>query len=315
MGELDTMRLHNIYYLCKQCESDISHLQFNRSGGGYSILEWEHYKQTLFVLRQVEFIKSNVDSLYDTVPVFVREKETPLIDDQTRERLIAIKKELLVKMRTVISLYESMGLPESDEGVDVKIPTCNSLSEYISYLKELDFIFGQCPFLRTKEGSIEFKNVDVGSQWISFCIATTVGTGVATCILGNLATLVDKAIQIKSHIKTLREQEEVLRSRKMQSDVLESTLEVFNELKKHYISEAVDQMENEDNQLKDGEERGKAEKSLEKLSMLLDKGVEIYASIGTDKKIQVLFPTVEKCEGLPEETLKFLEEKSLENKS
>ena len=181
-------------------------------------------------------------------------------------------------MRAIIELYESLNLGEGLDGVDIKIPKCNSLGEYISYLKDIDFIFEQCPFLQHKDGTIKFKNVDVASQWLTFLIVVTSGTAAATYILNNLAMLLDKAVQLKSHLINLREQEEIVRSKKLANDALESGLEIFGDLKKHYLSETVKELEtnNTEYPLKDGEERGKAEKSLEKLCGLLEKGVEIY---------------------------------------
>ncbi len=219
-------------------------------------------------------------------------------------------------MKMIIELYESMNNNgETEKGIDVKIPQCESLGEYISYLKEIDFIFTQCPFLQRDGGIIQFKTVDVGSQWLSFIIAGATGAAAVTAILTSLATLIDKAVQIRSHMLNLRQQEEILRTKKNQNNVLESSLEVFQTLKEHYFSEAMTDLEkeNEDIPLKDGEERGKVEKSLEKLCNLMDKGVEIYASIDTSKEIQVLFPPLQDKAELPDSVIKYIEDKQKED--
>lgn len=38
----------------------------------------------------------------------------------------------------------------------------------MSYLKEIDFILTQCPYLSSEKEELKFNNVDVGSQWLSF---------------------------------------------------------------------------------------------------------------------------------------------------
>ena len=76
------------------------------------------------------------------------------------------------------------------------------------------------------------------------------------------------------------------------------------------MSEVTTSLENEISSLEDGEQRGRLEKSLEKLCNLLDKGVEIYASIDTPNDVQVLFPTLNEQEKLPDTLLKYLEDKS-----
>lgn len=307
------MRLYNIYYLCKKCEKDMAGLVIsNIRTGTYRIDGWERYKETLFVLRRIDFLKDEVDSFYETIPVFVREKEQPEIDEDIKKRLISKKNSILQKMRTVVDLYESMEIGAGDGGIDVKIPQCDSLHKYISYLRDIDFVFSQCPFLQHKDGRIEFKTVDVGSQWLTFLVTAACGTAAASYIMGNVALLVDKAIQLKSHLSNLKQQEEIIRSQKLQNDVLQSNLEIFETLKRHYLSEAVKEIEdqNETTPIMDGEDRGKIEKSLEKLCGLLDKGVEIYASINTDKEIQVLFPAMKGSVELPDNIIKYLEEKN-----
>ncbi len=274
------MRLYNIYYLCKKYEDTFLNFSIRQTNinNVYKIESWEEYKKGLSVIRKIVFLQPYADALYDIVPVFVREKKQPEIDSATRNVLLDSNKGILNKMRAIIELYESLNLGEGLDGVDIKIPKCNSLGEYISYLKDIDFIFEQCPFLQHKDGTIKFKNVDVGSQWLTFLIVVTSGTAAATYILNNLAMLLDKAVQLKSHLINLREQEEIVRSKKLANDALESGLEIFGDLKKHYLSETVKELEtnNTEYPLKDGEERGKAEKSLEKLCGLLEKGVEIY---------------------------------------
>lgn len=308
-GDIDGMRLYNIYYLCKQCEERVKGLTFTtvRTNQEYSINDWENYKEALFVIRQIPFLKELVDDFYETVPVFVREREKPQVDHNTYSRLNTKKNAILNRVQTVIALYESMELGETRNGIDVKIPECESLAEYIKYLKEIDFIFTQCPYLQHKEGKIEFDTVDVGSQWITFLV----GTAAVTFILTNLASLVDKAIQLKSHLTSLDQQKEILETKKKQNAALDSNLEMFEVLRKHYISEAAKAIEEANNNipLDNQEDRSRLEKSLEKLSDLLDKGVEFYASIDAPKETQVLFPVVNSTLELSENVLKLLEDK------
>ena len=201
-----------------------------------------------------------------------------------------------------------MELGEARNGIDVKIPECDSLAEYIKYLKEIDFIFTHCPYLQHKDGMIKFDTVDVGSRWITFLI----GSAAVTFILTNLASIIDKAIQLKSHLTSLDQQKEILETQKKQNKALDSNMEIFEVLRKHYISEAVKEIENSNNNvpLDDPEDRSRLEKSLEKLCDLLDKGVEFYASIDAPKETQVLFPVVNSTLELSENVLKLLEDKN-----
>ena len=238
------MRLYNIYYLCKEYVEDINNLSFEaiEPGKVYKMESWNKCKNAMFVVRQIPFLKGYVDNFYSRVPVFVREKNNPQIDSSTMNILAGIKIDIADKMNTVIELYESLNMDANETGIDVKIPSCNSLKDYTAYLKELDFIFSQCPFLQHESGEIKFKTVDVGSQWLTFLVVATTGTAAVSYILNNLALLVDKAVQIKSHLLSLKQQEEILRSQKLQDDVLNASIESFNVLKSHYLSEAVKEL-------------------------------------------------------------------------
>ena len=307
------MRLYNTYFLCKKYKDEIDSLRATekKSGRAYVLEEWDSYTKTLMELKDIPVLKNYRDNVYRTVPVYVRGDESPEIDMSTWGTLQAQKSTIVRKMDTIIELYESMNLGEKTNGIDVKIPKCESLDEYISLLKEIDFIFTQCPYMLHKDGQIKFNTVDVGSQWLSFLIYASAGTAAVKFIWDNLAAMIDVSLQLKSHLLSIKQQEEILRKQKLEGDVLRSTLEGFNALKKHYMSEAVREMEekNEECPLKDGEERGRLERSIEKLSNLLDKGVEIYASIDAPKEAQLLFPALGDKAELPDSVLKFLEDK------
>lgn len=309
------MRLYNTYYLCRECINDIIDLDFllvnTTAGQVYEMQDWKKCKKAMAVIRQIPFLRESVDSFYDGIPVFVRENAAPRVDSGIRNSLVDRQRRLADKMRAVIELYESLDIGTNENGIDVKIPPCDSLKEYIAYLKEIDFIFSQCPFLQHECGEIKYRAVDVGSQWLTFFVAAAAGTAAVSYIFNNLAMLVDKAVQLKSHLISLKQQEEILRSQKLQDDILNSNVEMFNTLRAHYLSEAVKEMENSEGgaPLKDGDERGRAEKSIEKLCALLDKGVQIYASVDTDRQIQMLFPPIGENVELPESILKLIEEK------
>ena len=310
--EVSKMRLYNIYYLCKNLIEIIKKdkIETKKYSSEYFINNWNEYKTALQSLRQIPMFSKIVEEIYETIPVFVREKNRPEIDIDTKNNFIKKNNNIILQMQTIIDLYESMNLKNRKKGIDIKIPECNELKEYVGYLREIDFIFTQCPYLLSENEQIKFANVDVGSNWLSFLIELSTGSTATCLILNNLAKLLDKAIILKSHYLSVKQQEEVLKTAKQKSELTKSEIEIFNTLKNHYMNEVVSELEKEIEPLKDGEERGKVEKSLEKLATLLDKGVEIYASLDTPKDVQVLFPELGETEKLPEDILKLLEDKN-----
>ena len=106
-----------------------------------------------------------------------------------------------------------------------------------------------------------------------------------------------------------KQAEEQAKATQMKNEVMEQTVDVFKQMKQQLLSDSVGELESEIGELKDGEERGKVEKTLEKMVVLIDKGVEIYSSIETTNEVKALFPTNENNPILPDNIVKLLEKK------
>ena len=216
-------------------------------------------------------------------------------------------------MQGVVDLYESMHDGISQPGIDIKIPSCESLKDYIKILDDIDFIITQCPYLRNENEDIKYRGTDVGSDWITFAIIMSSTVSASFVVLNNLASLMNKAIQIKSNKKVLDMQDEILKTMQSKNEATQETVDAFKKMKKITYKQYVDELQNELGRLENGEEEGKVAKSLEKLANLLDKGVEIHTSIETPKEIKVLFPFVETQQTLPDSLLKYIEDKASSN--
>lgn len=312
------MRLYNIYYICCVCEDKVivnvrigTTRNSNNQVVEYRIEGWNILKEVLDELNNISFMRQNVRDVYATVDLVERDNAQPSLSPKRKERFDIALNKLKISLRTIMELYESLDIGESHAGIDVKIPKCESLKEYMDYLKEIDFIFTQCPYLLAKDEEIKFNNVDVGSQWLSFFLAASGTFG----ILNNLAKLVSKAMAIKSNILIYKQQEEQLAAMRLKNEVMEETVDVFKKMKQKVLNDSVSDLESELGELQDGEERGKVEKTLEKMVMLIDKGVEIYSSIETPNEIKVLFPETKDNPILPDNLVKLLEKKEdTENK-
>lgn len=311
------MKLYNIYYLCKKFYKALNSLTISEEKSQnittYCIENWYEYLNILKSLRTIPYFKNKVDLIYNSIPVFIKSSPQPKIDISIKNKFLNAHLVLVQNMKTIIELYESMNISEKEKGIDVKIPNCQNLKEYIKYLNDIDFVFSQCPYLLHKDETIKFSFVDVGSNWLTFIIEVSAGAATSFYILNNLAKIVDKAMILKSHYSSIKEQEENLKIARQKRELAEEEKEIFNTLKKYYMKDISDSLENEIAPLDDGDQRGRLEKSLEKLSNLLDKGVEIYASLDVPKEIQVLFPAIEEQEKLSDSILNYLEDKKEQN--
>lgn len=307
------MRLYNIYYLCKAAHDGLNQLktelvQYNNGRQSYKILGWENAKESFDIIRQISFLSSDAEAAYKTVPVFYANDTQPLLDIQTGKDLLEKTRTLTIKVKAIIELYNSLNTGEAKEGIDIKIPSCSSFKEYIQYMRDIDFIFSQCPLISQSNEEIIFNTVDVGSMWLSFFINGAIGSHF---ILNVISKISEIALKIRSNLTVIKQQEEMLESMKLKNEVGQETLDVFKQMKAIVFNDAVSELEQEcDAQISNPEDRDRTAKCIEKMSELIDKGLEIYSSIETPNDIKVQFPFTENAPVLPEGLLKLLEDKT-----
>lgn len=304
------MKLYNVYRLCKQNIKFFKKQNFNKKEVNnnqitYELKNWTEFRTQLKVIRKIPVLTDYVNDYFNTIPVFLQDEGIIELSSQTATKLNSIKFSICSRMQTIIDLYENMNISNGGNGVDIKMPPCDDLKDYISYLKDIDFIFSQCPFLQYENEIIKFDSVDVGSNWLKLAIATT-----STCmILTGVAALVDKALILRSHYISIQQQEETLKSIQIKNELSKEQIETFNLLRATYMKDAISSLEKDLGELDNPEERDKAERSLEKLELLLEKGCEIYATLDSPEEIQSLFPEIQGNLELPDNIMKYLEEK------
>lgn len=299
------MKLYNVYRLCKQNIDSIDKFNFIviKQGSEYKVENWRSFKKVLERIVKIPVMKKYVLECINSIDDIFQKRDTFNIDLSTYNLFMQNKRTLSVKMNAIIELYESMNIESEGCGIDIKLPSCTDLKEYISYLKDIDFIFSQCPFLQCDDEVVKFGSVDVGSNWLKLTIATAS----TFYILTNAASMVDKALTLRSHYVTIQQQEEMLRSQQTKNELAEEQIELFTTLKSLYVKKAISEMEHATEKTYDPEEYDKAERALDKLVMLLDKGCEIYATLDSPENIQALFPEIQTCLELPAEIIKYLE--------
>lgn len=307
------MRLYNIYYLCKSAYAGLANLQadlikHNNGQQSYKISGWYYAKESFDIIRQINFLASEVEDAYKTVPVFYINDIQPSLDVQTGKALMEKTRVLKIKVKAIIDLYDSLNTGDSKEGIDIKIPQCDSFKEYILYMRDIDFILSQCPLISQSNEEIVFNTVDVGSMWLSFIIKGAAGSHL---ILNAMSKISEIAIKFRSNLAVVKQQEELLETMKLKNEVVQETLEVFKQMKTMVFNDAVSEFEKECNtSITEPEDRDRTAKCIEKMAELIDKGLEIYSSIETPNDIRVQFPFTENAPVLPEGLLNLLEDKT-----
>lgn len=289
------MRLYTIYKICENNIKELKSLEseYNYSISQYEINSWFKTKKALEQIYQIDAFKEKALKIHREMDVWEISHENFDILNELRE--------LQHEVNGLIKVYQSFGFVQEELGIDIKMPQ-GDFNEFAANVKSLQFIFSQCPILKVEDSEIKFNNVDVGSTWLTFFL---VGSG-AIILAKNIAVLVDKALTLKSHFLTLKQQEETLRTSKIKNDMLESSKQTLDLLRETYTNQVLDDLESGDIKYGNPEERDKTKVCLEKLLELLDKGMEIYASIDSSQEIQVLFPSLETSNLLTDNLTKLL---------
>ncbi|MBQ9928810.1 MAG: hypothetical protein IJO65_12675 [Lachnospiraceae bacterium] len=298
------MRLYTIYKMCKNNIELLDRCEYflSRENEKFMLVVegWCSAKQAIEEMYKIDAFRGMAKEIYDEVPPLYREEDTwkiPSKENDFSRHFSTLRNEI----QGVIRIYESFGYENDRLGIDVKMPV-GDFKEFVDNLKSLEYILDQCPTLKVNDGEIEFNNVDVGSTWFTFLLK---GSG-ANFLAKQIANLIDKAIGIKSHWVTIKQQEEMLQTMEIKNEMLASVKETFDIMREAVMKNALDELQTEERQYQDGEERDKTKVALEKLVGLLDKGMEIYASIDTPQEIQALFPMSESQKLLENEMVKLL---------
>lgn len=305
------MRLYSMYFICKNNINEIESIKEsvrNTVGSPIKYLAgWDKTVITLNKLASVPCLRASVEKMYESVPVVYRDKARFDFDNSTYDNFFGAKKELLARMNTVIDLYEnSHGDSLYDAGFDIRLPEFKTMKELAKCMNDIEFIVNQCPFLNKPDSEIKYKTADVGSFWLTFAV---VGTS-ASVVLLNLSKIVEAAIRIKSHVATVKQQEEVLRSMELRNDIAADVIDSFKKVNKVITDRCVNELEAELGELPNREDADKAGKSIELLAGWIDKGLQIYSAIDAPDEVKALFPAQEEQPLLNDDVIKLLEAKS-----
>jgi hypothetical protein len=315
IGVNQTMKLYNVYRLCKKYKDFFANMNITQDEvlnatkekkvRIYTIHNLDELKSVLYKLEKIPALNHCVKECIKTISDVFQNKEDLTMSAEAFNAFNSSKNIVYTKMQSIIELYESMNIENDGNGLDIKLPPCEDLSAYISYLKDINFIFSQCPFLQCDGEILKFASVDVGSNWLRLTIAAT-----STClILNHTASVLDKVLALRSHYITIQQQEELLKSMRINNELAEDQITLFNSIRDAAMKQCITQLENEFEELKDPEEIDKAERSLDKLILLLDKGCEIYATLDSPEEIQLLFPEIQSNLELSDDIIKYLEDK------
>lgn len=286
------MRMQEMYYLCKSALDQwqnmrAEELKIGQTVHGYGINNVSEINMCLDILRPIDIFQEDILTYHSINRGLVSGSTTATLQsrelDEAKRILAHIKSQLV----TICAVAESMGYEKSIDGLDVKFPDGLSFQEFIGMEEQLLKIFSQCPTIQSNDTSIKLNAVERGSLWLSFAVA---GASFAAVMLA-LSKLVDNALIIRSHLATCKQQESKFRQMEASEELLTNMIHVHKETTRVLVNDLATTMADESS-ISDPESIERIRFSLNTLSDLMGRGVELYAAIGSSQEVTAAFPPV-----------------------
>ncbi len=299
------MRLQEVYYICRKAQASWQDLSFEEAKAPgnvtyYKIKNADAVRDILGNLDAIDSFQETIASIRSRSFGFSQATGVITIDYHSKSPLNTEYQKLFTKVSTITELFESLNYRQDSEGFDIKLPPDITLSDLSKCTKDLDTIFTTCPLFTTQDGTIELAAVDVGSMWLTFLV---VGTATAAT-LRLVAELVDKALVIRSHHKTSKEQEERVRSLQLGNEALENAVSLHKQMTKGLLASTANELAKE-HDLSNPEDIARLQHCIQLTSDWMNKGMEIYASIQAPTETKAVFPPIER-QTLPESVIALL---------
>lgn len=303
------MKLRDIYLLCcknidsiSQVESSVTRDSANNQI--YSLKDMNKVVDSINELLKVDCLRQYCDKCIKNIPVSYLEADSFNVSSNIWVSLKESINVLKDKVITIVELYESFKI-ENEEGeiISVKLPSCNSYSDFIKYNDDFKFVLEQSPYLNVKDVTIKFNSVDIGSTWITFLIVASTSTLIIK-LLSNLVTLIDYSIIVNSHYINLQQQKELLQRQKKENKEKESITKLIEEMYKIQVRDELNKLNKKiEFDFENGEDEERAKRTTETLGKLIAMGLEIRSELSANDSIQKLFEPLE---------MKYIKSKNIE---
>ena len=310
------MRLQEVYSRCRKAMRFFSYINEykRRQNGREEFLLPDYYEIEDFfrTLEPIAFFRNDIAalrSMYNYAYTSTMDETgapSKSVDKTNSTTFYRNFDKLCSKVSTITGLFDSIGYCQYEDdrntetGIDIKLPPNISLIEISKCTRDLNTIFTTCPLITANDGSVSFSAVDVGSVWFSFIV----GGASVVAILHSIAALVDKALIIRSHYLTTKEQMEKIKTLAMGNEILESATKLNDSIGKELLNKVSSELASKNN-ITNPEDIERVKNCLKSLSDWMTKGLEVYASIEAPSEIKAVFPPVEK-QALPDSAIKLL---------
>ena len=256
------------------------------------VANWEPISDALFQLNEYSFVGDSVQKIFDMGECYQSRVDTFSIP--AAEFKIFETQFNIVKAKCE-SFIDSEPLEDDRDCLYVRLPdsVCD-LKELSEIVSDLNIVFNTCPPLVSNIGSIEFKGVEQGSNWVILKIGAAVVE--AAIAMKWVADFISKCYEIKiqkAQYKNI-ELDNVMKLMGIEDTLITKYKESYNKNMEDSLRDDCVKKFEEIGIVKEElspEDQGKVTHSMRVLMDLLDIGVEFCPSNLVDDETKKMFPS------------------------
>jgi len=242
-------------------------------------------------LSNISSFTGKIESIFKFEPFNNLKLDAINIDTGTANSIQNSISSIVTNATLLKEILEDQIIKSDLDSFSILLPQLKGFSDYSNFFNTMDKIvllplFG--------ESEIEITGFDVGSKWINIYVSTAVGIFIFTQVVRQSFDLYIKdyhqaktmEVMIKSYNASHAAQEEFLKIIKTnyEASLLERTNTALSEIEKKYPDTINKKSDTEINDYKNN-----LKFSIEEMSKLIDKGLEIYKAIEDDKDNDPIF--------------------------
>ena len=297
------MRMKYVYHLLKKHYDTLNEFELinetykigTTSNNRGKVDNWQETRVALTEISNIPIFRNFCVMVLEN-PFMASDKDSFYIPYDTYQVIKNSYQKFMVELEAIIKFFETSGFSTYESGFDIKMPPTDNLNDFANNISLINKAINQCPYFNIENEKITLQKTDIGSIWFEFFV---IATG-SSIILFNLAKLLDKCIKIKSHYTTLKQQEELYKTAGLANEQLNTIIDCNKKVLTSITNECINELKEEipEIELKD-DATERVRYTLETFYKLMDKGLEVYASIDAPKEIKDLFPTSDEMQFLP----------------
>ena len=259
---------------------------------------------TLHKLSEIKYLDQEINQIYTSGLPNEYLFETLTIPTNIFNTITTKLQILRNKISLALCILDGLKEDDNENTICIKLPDYSNLENLTDDIRLLDKIFQQILSQEKLKSNVKFAGFDVGSNWINIYIPSAAAISFVGRIIWAACVIRKKKIEGDMQLEELKA---LKISNKTREDIQNAQAEL---LKKLVQAEATNAIEEQGLKIDNQEYIARTVYAIEKLTDLMNKGIEIHPAITAPEPISDLFPDFKNVLGIQSKAVKTIEDKN-----